>query len=320
MSQQLNTSSPPLSPTELRSSQLDVPRHAPETIHGLGQDAPLRRFVTHRLKRGDRGQLLDRVLPSMPLHDDGMSMTPAEMPVSKRARVFLRHQELKPFEGIFPPDGRRPFTDTTFPWRCVCQVVSGTRNGSGVLIGRRHVLTASHVMDWNALSVSVSFVRGAATLATAVATHVIAYEKINDVEYDNADSDYVVAVLDTPVGDSLGFLGAKTYDSSWDDAVTSWMNIAYAPDISGGTFPSFQTDFTLDEDDYDLGGGRALFTKSGDFVNGMSGSPVFGNWPEGPFVVGVVSSGGDGVFGRINVVAAGSDLTNLVTVARRDFP
>src|SRR5262245_13521551 len=80
-----------------------------------------------------------------------------------------------------------------------------------------------------------------------------------------------------------------------------------------------KTAWIADEDDFDLGGGRMLITKTGDFVKGMSGSPVFGFWPGGPFVVGVVSAGGSGL-GNFNAIAGGANLPRLVAKARADLP
>jgi V8-like Glu-specific endopeptidase len=197
-------------------------------------------------------------------------------------------------------------------------VASGAKGGCGVLIGPRHVLTASHVIDWRASSDFISLVQGGVTLGTASSTHVLSFVQIDDVTYNNADDDYAVIVLATRLGDSFGWFGCKQYDSDWDNETASWWNIAYAPDISSST-PVFQTGFFLDEDDFDLGGGRMLITKTGDFVKGMSGSPVFGFWDGGPFVVGVTSAGGSGL-SNFNAIAGGANLNRLIAKARADFP
>lgn len=306
----------PLSPSELRSTKLKVPSHKIEAPE-FPAEPPRRAF--HIIKKPSAvspGPSPD-VLPSMPSYDGEIRAAPAFQPISPPARVLFRGHELEPFT-IFTPDGRSIYNDRTYPWRCVCSVMSGTKGGCGVLIGPRHVLTASHVIDWHASSDFVSLVQGGVTLATASSTHVYSYVQIEDVTYNNADDDYAVIVLGARLGDSFGWFGSKEYDSAWDNETASWWNIAYAPDISTST-PVFQTGFFLDEDDFDLGGGRMLITKTGDFVKGMSGSPVFGFWSGGPFVVGVVSAGGSGL-GNFNAIAGGANLPRLVAKARADLP
>jgi Trypsin len=50
---------------------------------------------------------------------------------------------------IFNPDGRRAYYDESYPWRCLVRITTPRGwSGSGVLIGPRHVLTASHCVDW----------------------------------------------------------------------------------------------------------------------------------------------------------------------------
>ncbi len=317
MSQRRNLSDLPLSAAALRSITLEVPRHDAEVPKAAALE-PLKfalQVVDHRSLQA-MGDPPD-VLPSMPSYAE-MSATPAPLPVSPPPRVVFAGFELEPFV-VFPPDGRAPYTDCRFPWVCLCRVASGTRGGCGVLVGPRHVLTASHVIDWQALTVSVSFVQSGITLASAGATHIMAYEHIVDVTYTNADDDYAVLMLASRLGETFGALGVRTYDSDWDNETASWWNISYAPDVAGGTWAASQTGFFLDEDDFDLGGGRMLITKTGDFVRGMSGSPVFGFWNEGPFVVGV-TSGGVGGLGNFNAIAGGSNLTRLINKARADFP
>ena len=71
----------------------------------------------------------------------------------KRAKFFDPLKKLKKGEytatSIFPPDQRYVFSDTSFPW-CTTGRVDVTGGwGSGVLIGPRHLLCASHMMTWN---------------------------------------------------------------------------------------------------------------------------------------------------------------------------
>lgn len=279
------------------------------------------------VEKDDRRGPNPDVPPSMPSYQRELTPVPQLLPIARRRRLLLRGMELEPLH-IFPPEGRWTYVDRAAPWVCASQVASGANYGSGVLIGPRHVLTASHVIDWGPIlfmpgfmmpPVQVSLTQGGVTLASAFAIAVMTYEHISDVTYTNADDDYSVIVLDTRLGDTYGYLGARTYDSGWDNETANWCNIAYAPDISAST-PVFQRDFFLDEDDFDLGGGRMLITKTGDFVHGMSGSPVFGFWSDGPYVVGVTSAASEGGSGKYNAIAGGNNLTRLVNKARADFP
>ena len=304
----------PLSASQFQSIKSAVPRHESNRPASLDGEEPPKRTI-RTIKRSTQASA--DVSPSMPSYDTAITAAPRTVPMSAPARVLFHGHEFDPL-AIFQPDGRTLYDDRTYPWRCVCQITSGSKSGSGVLIGPRHVLTASHVIDWNATSDFVRLTQGGIQLGSAFSTDAIAFEFISDVTYSNADDDYAVLVLNARLGDSFGMYGARTYDSDWDNETANWVSVGYAPDLSTST-PVFQTGFFLDEDDFDLGAGRMLITKTGDFVRGMSGSPVFGFWDGGPYVVGVVSAGASGL-GNYNAIAGGSNLTRLVNQARSQFP
>ncbi|MDG9711823.1 trypsin-like serine peptidase [Streptomyces sp. DH10] len=310
---------PPLSAAEIRTSQLHVPQHSAPDPNGYKPVELPRSTVVPVKTPTAEDQPAVELQPSMPDNQREIRLEPNRFEIGEPPRLVFAAQELEPLL-VFNPDGRRVYDDRSFPWVLACHVFSGSKGGSGALIGPRHVLTASHCIDWQQLTVSVSMVQGSTQLATAGATHIMAYEHIVDVTYSNADDDYAVVVLDSRLGDAFGSLGCRTYDAGWDNETANWFNIAYEP-LLHATAANFQTGFFLDEDDFDLGGGRMLITKTGDFLKGMSGSPVFGFWPEGPFVVGVASAGANGgVFGNYNAIAGGGNLTRLVSKARADFP
>jgi hypothetical protein len=50
--------------------------------------------------------------------------------------------------SIFSPDDRYTFSDTAFPWSTCGRVDTAAGWGSGVMIGPRHMMTASHVVNW----------------------------------------------------------------------------------------------------------------------------------------------------------------------------
>ena len=116
-------------------------------------------------------------------------------------------------------------------------------------------------------------------------------------------------VLDQRLGDAFGWMGARTYDSSWDEDEL-WATVGYAEDVAATRRPLFQNPFFLDEDTFDLGWGRAMSTNA-DLVHGQSGSPVFALWDGLPYAVAVVAAEVDGD----NYCAGGTGLPSLVAAS-----
>ena len=249
----------------------------------------------------------------------GASFAPRRASGPRRPIVMHRGEKLDPF-FIHPPDDRTLYDDTTYPWGCVCRITRPDGGGgSGVLIGPRHVLTASHVVEWTSNTAELIEVHFAGNAARATAFTEVAWaytQIVGEATASNIDDDYAVLTITERLGDLFGFFGVKQYNSSWDDDAV-WDTIGYAADLAQFNFPTFQRSQSLDEDAFDLGSGRAIVT-SADVIFGQSGSPMFGFWPNDPvpYVVAVVSAGRDGE----NVCAGGSNLNNIVRLARTENP
>lgn len=257
----------------------------------------------------------------------GTSPKPARRRLPAPPEVWHRGERLNPL-SIIGPDNRTAYNDLSYPWGCVCKITTAAgRGGSGVLIGPRHVLTASHCVDWGtdaAEKVEVHL-QGTVPAARTFDTAVYAYTQITgDPSSSTVDEDYAVLVLADRLGDRFGWFGTKTYDSGWDDEGL-WTTIGYPGDPAfGGRVPTFQRGVWLDEDEFDLGTGRAMTTNA-DVKKGQSGSPFFGMWPEGAtqiaYAVAVISAEGS-IFlsGNENWASGGSDLGRLVRQARDENP
>lgn len=236
----------------------------------------------------------------------------------KARKLMHRGKELEPL-FIWGNDERKVYHDKRYPWGCVCQINTPKGIGSGVIIGPRHVLTASHVINWeNNTAVAEVYRDGMFVSAKSAITNILTIHKIDKSDFDTLDEDYCVLITEDRIGDRFGYFGVKTYDSSWDDE-PYWWTIGYASDISNYKEPIYQNKIKLDEDEFDFGAGRAMTTDA-DLVPGQSGSPIFGFWKKGPYVVAVASANGSIMLsGPENWCAGGSALTKLVAEARSLF-
>jgi V8-like Glu-specific endopeptidase len=230
-----------------------------------------------------------------------------------RSKVRFRGIELEPL-WVLGAEDRRTYYDTNYPWRCVCKINTSAGSGSGVIVGPRHVLTASHVVNWSVASGvngSVEVLRGGAMVsATSRIVRVHAFTRIGpSIGWTELDEDYAVLITADRIGDWFGWLGTRTYNSSWDDD-PYWFNIGYPGDIASGSFPIFQNGRTLDEHSFDFGSGRAMDTNADTFF-GQSGGPMAAFWDDGPYAVAVVSAQ-SASGSRENYCSGGSDLPRLV--------
>ena len=235
--------------------------------------------------------------------------------------------------NVFPPDTRFVYQDTSFPWRTVGRVWTDTGSGSGCSIGPRLVLTASHVVDWldgggaGWIKFSPGYFNGNGPWGEYYATRVIYWNKaeggLSDLE---TAFDYVVLVMNSRVGDDVGYPGYRTYDDDWNGEAF-WQHMGYPGDLTGTQRPAFVDDAVISTaDDETLSGQTGLVLGHfNDVTPGHSGGPTWGWWTGEPWprVVGVASAEaatpsnsttGDNEFG------GGTALSALISYARSNYP
>ncbi|ACA15818.1 hypothetical protein M446_1300 [Methylobacterium sp. 4-46] len=311
----------PLTWDELRDRDpcIEASEPVPETLRHLWSDLSVARAVPDQTTRKGMGSPRERIAPHRPAWVSS-AVRPVQAPRRLPPRLVHRGIPVDPLV-VWGEDDRRSYDDTRYPWGCVCKILSSGKTGSGVLVGPRHVLTASHVVNWGGTAETIEVHRaGATAAATARTVRRWTFTKITgDPGASTVDEDYAVLVVDQRLGDRFGWMGVRTYDSAWDEE-DWWWNIGYPDDVSAGLFPIYQRNKKLDEDAWDYGSGRAM-TTAADLMPGQSGGPMFGFWSDGPFVVAVVSAVGN-VFltGTENYCSGGSDLTSLVSQARSGDP
>ena len=94
--------------------------------------------------------------PFIPDHADVEYIARLEPRAMRRPMFIERSEFLAALIGqsgqagvrtVFGPDDRRVYYSTAYPWRCVGKVETPLGSGSGVMVGQRHLLTCSHVID-----------------------------------------------------------------------------------------------------------------------------------------------------------------------------
>lgn len=261
--------------------------------------------------------------------EDGVTYHPKLGANQIQDRLRRRNGEPVQPEMVFPPDERQVFLPSGYPWRCTGKVYAWTDpsggpawTGSGVLVGGNVVLTASHVVPWGSSPWMMKFVPafwdGASWLGSSVASYV---QSVRGYRNHSQGDDMAVLKLYTPLGNTLGYFGYKTYHDSWEGG-HYWTKVGYPGMVASGARPSRITWFPIVDDDSD-GAGIELEYKA-DSSGGDSGGPVFGWWSGWPYVIGT-HSGWEEEYHfpwylvKNNLSAGGSALSHLIGWARANW-
>ncbi len=134
---------------------------------------------------------------------------------------------IEPYYGIYDnPDARKVYWPSQYPWRCTGRIFTYTTwptpnwawSGSGVLIGPRLVLTAGHVAPWGKRPWAMLFVPaywdGASIFGAGASSYVSDYRGWNTG--GSTAHDICLLRLYNPLGNSLGWIGSRTYDGAWE--------------------------------------------------------------------------------------------------------
>jgi V8-like Glu-specific endopeptidase len=241
--------------------------------------------------------------------------------------------------SIFGSDQRYLFDDHSFPWRTTGKVNTVGKWGSGTTIGPRHVLTASHVVNWTGgsgggvawLNFTPGYFDGTGPWGVFAATRVIYWLKAPGSLTDAQTAfDYVVLVMEERVGDIVGYPGYRTYDEDWNGGAY-WQYTGYPGELSSGERPAFQGSGVISNvQDESLSGQTGyVLGHFNEFTPGQSGGCVWGWWDNEPWprVVGVGSTIGDTTVKSTSVGTNGDNeygggpaLSALISYARSNYP
>lgn len=244
------------------------------------------------------------------------------------ARPLLRSRRggrVRP-ENVYGNDDRTAFWPSGYPWSCTGRVFAWTdpswtwtSSGAGVLVGPRHVLTAGHICPWGADPWMMLFVPGYfdGQPVPLVDSYVSDYRGWNTDDGVSA-WDFAILRLYDPLGDQLGWFGAKPYIKRWQDK-PYWSLIGWPSAIAGGQRPSWQGGISVLDDDADR---HALeIEHHGDTSDGNSGGPLYGFWPDGfPYVIGAHSGYDADDREDNNIAAGGLAMVELIHWAKQNLP
>lgn len=207
--------------------------------------------------------------------------------------------------------------------------------GTGVLVGPRHVLTSSHNVDWDFPIVNFRAHQWGNdfNLTNNWSTDIWHYEKIlpTYITPDNIVKDFVVCVLDEPVGEWLGWMGTTTFKWQYENS-RAFQHCGYTDNVPEGSllslFPTHQEGVLLEFNNlFPRLDFRALTSQTGDMLPGHSGGPVFGwwytkdargNYAYHPHAVGFYSGGP--YCNRNWFAGAGTAMVNLIELAKAQHP
>ena len=235
---------------------------------------------------------------------------------------------------VFPPDSRYVFQSTAYPWSTVGRVKTNRSTCTGTMVGPRHLLTASHCIDWlpdgttGWLSFAPAYYNGPTIFGEAWGVETLSWRKITESRAPTDDKvafDYAVVILDRRIGDLTGWAGYATFDPFWL-GLRSWQNIGYPRDLTGTERPAFSEGPILSTNTQAFNGqfGQALGHRI-DTSPGHSGGPYWGWFNAGPIPeafprVTAVDSMSPSTTAENNRAAGGEALSNLITWALANRP
>ncbi|KAL7546958.1 hypothetical protein ACHAWF_010285 [Thalassiosira exigua] len=226
---------------------------------------------------------------------------------------------------IFGSDDREEFENYAYPWSTVGKVETSSGSCTGTLVGPSLMLTAQHCVKCNSdgtvggMKFTPGYYEGRAPFGSAKAERFHWNSRIPcaDSFYDSEFAwDYVIVKLNKRLGDKVGWMGFKQYDTNWNGG-NYWMHIGYGGDIADGERPLWHDKSSIRSAKVYVKKGTKtksyLLFHGMDSTKGHSGGPVFGFFGNNdPYVIAAHNSaGGD--------AAGGPGLNDLIAGLRARY-
>jgi len=190
----------------------------------------------------------------------------------------------------------RVVNEKIFPWRTIGKVIvgqgeKGLWSGSGVLVGKNLILTASHVAPWGKPDAWMRFIpafnSGATPFGSSYIERYYGYRRDGDV----FGLDYVICKLSTPLGASTGWMGSQSFGSDSDYYNGVWTSVGYPAEPANpeAKFMIVEENVKIIDIDDEGSEGKELETHVFS-LGGWSGGPLWAFFgPNDPRVIGILS-------------------------------
>jgi hypothetical protein len=198
----------------------------------------------------------------------------------------------EPHVTIFNGESRNFIYPDAFPYSSICKlhIESQDRPGgpwgardhaTGFLVGRRTLMSSGHAHpDTSAHAWRIEVIPGCWGGRSVFGNGYVTYVRSARWWHSDGGNDFMVGELYDPIGNDLGYFGATSYDSDWED-MSVWTMCGFPYDRSLWA-PSRETAISVrdddDGDDINLNGNTYDTTQvesDADEASGASGSPLF---------------------------------------------
>ncbi len=246
----------------------------------------------------------------------------------------------EPHATLINGESRHFVYPDAYPYSAICKLHiesqsrpggpwSDRRHATGFLVGRRTLMTSGHAHpNISAHAWRIQVIPACWGGRSVFGMGYVTYVRSARWWHSDAGNDFMAGELYDPIGDDLGYFGATSYNSDWEDMAV-WTMCGYPHDrslwaLSRETGISVRDDD--DGDDIDLNGDTYDTTQvesDADEASGASGSPLFA-WFNGDVRAVGVHSGvqrDDTVAGTeiLSCASGGVGFVNIIRWARGEW-
>ncbi|KAI4212176.1 MAG: hypothetical protein LQ351_005045 [Letrouitia transgressa] len=269
---------------------------------------------------------------SEPLQTEAGNPKGVEQHASKTKIVEAKHRKKFIEQGFSEPDMLQRHIVTNekdYPWCTIGKVFVGRDanfnspiwTGSGALVGSNLLLTAGHVAPWGLPGWWMRFVpaynNGSEPFGSSYVETYRGYHQDGEVN----GLDYVICKLYTLLGNSVGWMGARSFGNDDDYYNGSWTSVGYPaePANPGAQFMVVEEGVKIVDVDNEGSNGRELeSTMYG--LGGWSGGPLWAYIDDQPRIIGVMSGDEtDFLQPRYTVSAGGRAMVDLILWGRSNW-